>query len=410
MDPEARRQPLRAPSFFRRGIRVTAGAVLTLLLVAAVVSAGEGAGQAGAPSGNNGSNSQSRRPGDVESMLRQAVASAPDSFEANHRLGEFYLQSGKLKTGIPYLEKARRIDPAHYVNGYDLALAYLETGDPENAARQIREMLGRQNNAELHNLLGETEEKAGRYVSAANEFQAAAHLEPSEKYLFDWGNELLRHRGYEPAVKVFSSGVERYPQSAMLHIGLGVAYYSLGFYDDAAKMLCRSTDLAPSDPRPYLFLGKMFDISLNQSDEVTARLKRFVEIQPRNALASYYYAMSLWKGHREQGLKTNKPLVTSLLKRSAALDPKFADPHLQLGILFAGDRKYGDASEEFQQAIQLQPDLADAHYHLAQAYSRLGERGLAAKELELYQRYHQQEMTEDEKRRNEAAQLYFKMQ
>jgi tetratricopeptide (TPR) repeat protein len=351
-----------------------------------------------------------RQPGDVEDMLKQAVALRPDSFEANHRLGEFYLRVGRLKAGIPYLEKAQRVNPAHYVNGYDLALAYLETGDFSNASRQIRGMLGRQNTAELHNLLGETEEKAGDYGAAANEYQLAAHLDPTEKYIFDWGNELLLHRGYEPAVKVFSSGVERYPQSAMLHIGLGVALYSLSSYDEAAKALCRATDLAPTDPRPYLFLGKMFDISLSQTDEVTKRLKRFAETQPRNALASYYYAMSLWKGQRGQGLKANMNQIASLLERSASLDPKFPDPHLQLGILYAGEQRYADAIREFKDATRLKPDLADAHYRLAQAYSRTGAKDLAGKEFELYQRFHRQEMSEDEKRRKAAGQLVFKMQ
>ena len=379
-----------------------------VLFISAVICPSRALGQ-DAPA-ENSARSDSRLPGDLENALRQAVTSNPNSFEANHHLGEFYLQAGKLKTGISYLEKAQRLNPAHYVNGYDLSLAYLETGDPANASRQIRELLGHQNTAELHDLLGEAEEKAGHYMPAANEFQIAAHMDPSEKYIFDWGNELLLHRGYEPAVKVFTSGVERYPKSAMLHIGLGVAFYSLGFYDDAAKALCRATDLEPSDPRPYLFLGKMFDISLDQSDEVTARLKRFVELQPGNALASYYYAMSLWKGHREQGLKSNKDLITSLLKRSAALDPKLPEPHLQLGILYAGHQSYRDATEEFQQAIRLKPDLADAHYRLGQVYSRVGNTTSAAKEYELYQRFHKLEMAEDEKRRNEAAALYFKLQ
>jgi tetratricopeptide (TPR) repeat protein len=380
-----------------------------VLFVAAGVCVTQGSGQSSPPAGKNGSNSESRQTGDLEGMLKQAVALQPESFEANHRMGEFYLQADRLKAGIPYLEKAQRLDPAHYVNGYDLALAYLETGDLSNAARQIRELLSRQNSAELHNLLGETEEKAGDYVTAANELQIAAHMEPSEKYLFDWGNELLLHRAYDPAVKVFLSGVERYSQSAMLHIGLGVAYYSLGSYDESAKALCRAADLAPSDPRPYIFLGQMFDISMSQSDEVTKRLKRFVDIEPRNALASYYYAMSLWKGQRGQGLKANKDQIRSLLERAAALDPKLPDPHLELGILDAGEQKFEDASREFQLAIRLKPDLADAHYRLAQAYSRLGNKSLAAKEFELYQRFHRQDMAEDEKRRNEAAQLVFKM-
>jgi tetratricopeptide (TPR) repeat protein len=347
---------------------------------------------------------------EIERNLKQAAEDNPHSFEANHRLGEFYLQVGRLKAGIPYLEKAQRLNPAHYVNGYDLALAYLETGDLSNARRQIRGMLDRRNTAELHNLLGDVEEKAGDYVTAGNQYQVAAQMEPSEKYIFDWGDELLLHRGFDPAVKVFTSGVGRYPQSARVHIGLAVAYYSQSLYDDAASELCRAADLAPSDPRPYLFLGKMFDISMKEADEVTKRLRRFAETQPSNALANYYYAMSLWKGQRGQtshANQVNKEDIASLLRRSIALDPKFPDARFQLGVLCGEEQKYADAIGEFQAAVKLKPDFAEAHYHLAQAYTHMGEKVLAKREFELYQRSHQKEMAEDELRRKRIGQLVY---
>src|SRR5208337_4526694 len=112
-----------------RNARYWFPALLMVLSVAAGVRANQGSGQSPRPSGKNGSNSASRQSGDIEGNLKQAVALRPDSFEANHRMGEFYLHAGRLKAGIPYLEKAQRLNPAHYVNGYDLALAYLETGD-----------------------------------------------------------------------------------------------------------------------------------------------------------------------------------------------------------------------------------------------------------------------------------------
>jgi len=56
-----------------------------------------------------------------------------------------------------------------------------------------------------------------------NEFQAAAHLEPSENNLFDWGGELLLHRTLDPAVLVFEKATKRYPNSARLMVGLGMA-------------------------------------------------------------------------------------------------------------------------------------------------------------------------------------------
>jgi tetratricopeptide (TPR) repeat protein len=349
----------------------------------------------------------------VERTLLQAVEHDPQNFEANHRLGEFYLQVGKLKEGIPYLEKAQSLDPAHYVNGYDLALAYFETTDLKNARRQIHEMLDRKNTAELHNLLGDVEEKSGNFVAAANQYQVAAQMDPSEENIFDWGNELLLHRGLDPAERVFTSGVGRYPQSARLHIGLAIADYSQSHYDDAASELCRAADLAPTDPRPYLFLGQMFDISLKEAGQVTERLKRFQAAQPNNAWANYYYALSLWKGERGQNPHANqasKEKIESLLARSIKLDPKFPDAHFQLGVFYSEQQKYQEAIGEFQAAVKLKPDYAEAHYHLAQAYSHTGKSDLAKGELDLYQRYHQKDLAEDEVRRKQVGQFVFSLQ
>ena len=352
---------------------------------------------------------QSPAPAETERRLKQAAELNPQSFEANHYLGEFYIHAGKLADGIPYLEQAQRLDPSHYDNGYDLALAYLESEDFAKARQQAQAMLERQNMAELHNLLGEIEEAAGNSVTAANEYQLAAHMDPTEKYIFDWGDELLLHRAFQPALEVFKGGVERHPQSAKLHIGLGVAYYSQGLYEDAARALCLAADLEPSDARPYLFLGKMYDISLSQADGVSQRLRRFVQLQPGNALAHFYYAMSLWKGQRTQSAGPESEEIELHLSRAATLDPKFPDAHLQLGTLYSSAGKYTQAVAEFEQAIKLNPDLANAHYRLAQAYLHTGQQVAAKKELDLYEALHKQQMAEAEKKRAEAGQFLYSL-
>src|SRR5437879_12584032 len=127
-------------------------------------------------------------------------------------------------------------------------------------------------------------------------YMMAVHQNPSESNLFDWASELLLHRTLEPAIEVFRSAAERYPASARLAIGLGIAYYSRGIYDDAVKSLLRAADLNPSDSRCYLFLSKAYDSSPSQADEVIQRFRRFSELQPNDARAQYYYAISLWKG------------------------------------------------------------------------------------------------------------------
>src|SRR6202035_4652631 len=175
------------------------------------------------------------------------------------------------------------------------------------------ELLKQKDSAELHNLLGEVEEKDGKFVLAANEYELAAHLDPSEGNLFDWGSELLLHRTLDPAITVFKNAVERYPNSPRLAIGLGIALYSRGNYDDAVKSLLRAADLSPSDPRCYFFLSKAYDSSPSQADDVIQRFARFSQLQPDNAQAFYYYAMSVWKGKRAQDPSLDRHRIESLL-------------------------------------------------------------------------------------------------
>src|SRR5258708_20350920 len=78
-------------------------------------------------------------------------------------------------------------------------------------------------------------------------------------------------------------------------VALGVGWYSRGSYDRAAKCLVNASDLAPDNPTPYLFMGKMQSLEGTPSGESVERLARFVRLQPENPLANYYYAVSLWK-------------------------------------------------------------------------------------------------------------------
>ena len=71
-----------------------------------------------------------------------------------------------------------------------------------------------------------------------------------------------------------------------------------------------------------------------------------------------------------------------------ALDPRLADAHLQLGILYHDQHRDQDAIQEFQAAIRLKPDAPDAHYHLAQAYLRTGDQERGQEELRLYDKLH----------------------
>jgi tetratricopeptide (TPR) repeat protein len=345
--------------------------------------------------------------GPAEEQFRKAAQLEPENFDANHNLGEAYVRAGKIADAAPFLEKAQRIDPSSYDNGYDLSLAYLLIGRLNEARPFVRDLLARKNTAELHNLLAEIEEKDGNFVAAANEFEIAAHMDPSESNLFDWASELLVHRTLEPSIEIFRQANERYPQSSRLAIGLGMALYSLGKYDDAVTSLLRAADLNPSDPRCYPFLSRAYDSSPGQADEVIKRFRRFAELEPNNGRALYYYAMSLWKGKRAQDPSLDLHQIESLLTKSIALDPKLAEAQLQLGNLYSDQSKYAEAIPHYKHALELNVDLPDAHYRLGQAYVRTGDKDHAQQELQVYQQLRAQHLADLDKQRAEVRQFVY---
>ncbi|PYQ21256.1 MAG: hypothetical protein DMF81_15990 [Acidobacteria bacterium] len=286
-------------------------------------------------------------------------------------------------------ETAKRDDPAI---DRELARAgrLMGAGQPGRAAAVIRALLPRRDSAEIRHLLGEAEEAAGDRLAAAEEYQKAAHMDPTEENLFDWGNNLLQLRAYPPATDVLSEAVRRYPRSARLQVALGIARYSRGQYDDAIRSFCAAADLDPRDARPYLFLGEMYGVSAALSPEITRRLARFVEARPRHALGHFYYAMSVWKS--DPGAAPSRG-VEDHLRKAASLDPRLAKARFQLGVLYSDQRRYPEAVAALQEAVRLDPGMAQAHYRLAQAYRRTGREDLAQKELEAFERLQPGEAT-----------------
>lgn len=343
----------------------------------------------------------------AEAEFKRALALDPRSYDTNHNLGEFYVAAGKIPQAVNFLESAQKLQPGAYDNGYDLALAYMETGKNAQAEHTVNTLLKQKDAAELHSLLGELLEKNGNFVAAEHEYETAAHMEASESNLFDWGSELLLHRTLDPAVEVFQRATERYPQSQRLAIGLGMALYSRGNYDEAVKALIKAADLNPSDPRCYYFLSKAYDSSPAQASEVIQRFRRFADLEPNNAHAYYYYAMSLWKGRRAQDASVDFDQVESLLKKSVELEAKFPEAHVQLGNLYSDQKRYELAVPQYEEALALNSDLPDAHYRLAQAYVHTGKKEEAQKQLQVYQQQRAQHLAELEKQRSEIRQFVY---
>ncbi len=69
-------------------------------------------------------------------------------------------------------------------------------------------------------------------------------------------------------------------------------------------------------------------------------------------------------------------------QRAVEAEPNNADKYMELGAAYYIAHRWDDALQAFEKAAQLQPDLGHAHYYLGVLYAARGDRTRAEKELD----------------------------
>lgn len=313
----------------------------------------------------------------LEPALQKAVADKPQSADAHLRLGEFYLAHGQTAKAIPMLERGRALRPGDQESLEQLAQAYLKAEQFETAKKLLVSAGPR--TPEVHRLLARADEGLGKFTEAAQEYQLAASQEASEENLFGVGYEDILAGSPKDAGRAFEAGVQRYPQSMQLLIGLGSTQFLEGHASESIQTLLRAVALNPADPRPYPSLSQASSVSSEDAQRVRGAFEHYLSVAPKDPRAGYYLALNLL---REPA--ANDGRIEELFQHSIQLDPDLADAHYQLGVLYARRGDYQQAARELETTVRLAPGRKEAHYRLAIAYRQTGRQELSAKEMQLF--------------------------
>ncbi len=271
-------------------------------------------------------------------------------------------------------------------------------------------LIAQDENAALHSQRAELDEKSGDPLAAVHEYEQAVRLDPSEQNYFAWGSELLLHRAVWQAVDVFKTGNRLHPGSPRLLTGLGSALFAGDLFEEAAASLCAASDLQPEEAAPYTFMGRVVIAAPGPLPCVETRLARFAQQQPGNAMAKYFYAMTIWKrqGHAADPAQVEQ--VRMLLKQAVAADPGYAEAYLQLGILAASEHRSDEAMQYYAKAIVADPQCSEAHYRLGVAYDRSGASEKARREFQLHEEIDRTQAAAVERQRREVKQFLVVLQ
>ena len=333
-------------------------------------------------------------------LLRQAAGVAPIFPPAGYVAAFDALTAGRFDDMVAAGRRAIATDPLLQTNSNLELLAAgadaLRSGDVAGAIRQLTAAVAAApGHVEAHRILGTAyrlDEQMDRSVEA---YSAAIRLEPmNERARIGLADVLIDMERLDDAERELRDTIRAVPQGVLGHYRLGRLLQARGQYAEAVTELeaaARSTPLVGQDA-----LQEMLALlHANQADFASAitALRRQVAVNPGNAGAH----RRLGDNYVRQGRT-----MEALAEFTAALlvDPRSASSLLGIAQLQLTAGNHADAARAARAAITLDPALAQAHYVLGTALTRLGQTEEAQRAIGGYQRL-QAEAAEAAKRKFE---------
>lgn len=257
---------------------------------------------------------------------------------------------------------------------FDLALAYLLTGNDEKAlvaAHDYPDALPQvpsksAESGDAWSLVGIACAHLGQGERSVNAFRQAAILVPGEEER--WLNltrELMELNRSPEAISAAQSGLAALPKSYALHLRLGAAQLSAGHYAEAESVF---RDLvAAGDPLPtgYVGLAQVL-LRTGRAEEAASELADAQQKLGPDFLLSYFRGLSL-----DRAGKPSEALIA--FQEAERLNPNNTEVHLSLGKTELALGRVSDAIAELQEALRLNPNNVQAKRLLSQAYRRAGD-------------------------------------
>ncbi len=225
-------------------------------------------------------------------------------------------------------ERAAKLAPNDPDLLYSWSVALLSAGEASKAAEVLSRAPDRDSSAQIQNLFGDIAERQDRFKDAVDYYQTAAKLDPSEANIYILGMEFVRHWTFDPAMKIFEYGLSRYPDSARLLSGQGIAKYGNNNYAEAAQIFSR---LLAKDPDNSFYAGILGHSCglMPDSVDVCNSLDDFARRHPTNSEASTYAAATIL---RRPGSGDTRAHARKLLDQAIAADPNLAEAYYQKGL------------------------------------------------------------------------------
>jgi tetratricopeptide (TPR) repeat protein len=340
------------------------------------------------------------------SELRIATQLNPENFQSQEALGQALMILHLPQQAVMAFSAALARDGQNPDLQYNAALAYFQLENSVQAEALLARMSEVENSAEAQSLYGDVEEKLGHYKEAAQHYARAAELAPTEANVYALGVDFLRHWSFASAAKEFEAGAKEFPGSRRIQFGRGVAYYGDEKYSQAIDVFADLLRADPDNGTDAELMGRTCAVLSEGNNPKCDAVLLFAEKHPQKAMPWTYAAIRLFHLPPQPD---QLELAHHLLREAIRADPSLPEPHYEMGLLLQMQTQWPQSIPELKAAIRIKPDYSQAHYRLALAYSHIGRKEDANKEVALQQKYSKQENDDLDARMNQITTLLVTM-
>jgi tetratricopeptide (TPR) repeat protein len=265
-----------------------------------------------------------------EGILHDYPANSKATAKAHRLLGLVLEKTNREADARQQLEMAVALEP-DFEDGYALAIADLDAGDGDGAAKVFAEMIaGLGDTAELHLEIGRAYLNSDFQPKALPELQKSAamdHQLPGVHYALAMA--FLTAGGADSAAlarSALDAEAKLSPKDSNVAVQLGRLDLQEHRYDQAGQELQQAISLDPSNPDAFLFLGRL-DHETGRDNEAVIALRRSIVLTKDPSYNHYqvqkthylfgHVLMEL--GQTEQG-KQEMQLSSALLNESLRHD------------------------------------------------------------------------------------------
>lgn len=272
--------------------------------------------------------------------FERAISLSPDTAEYHYRLGVARLESEQYPAAVEPLRRATTLAPERTAWRLPLAKALHRTGDAPGAVEALGAVVrGRPSPAEVATARALMEQIADPFAGFPR--TAEAKLEEGLRYLRDL--DAPQH-----AILAFEEILHDYPDLAVVHALLGLAYQRLDDVGRAVDEFKQAIERAPRDGKNHLYLGELY-LSRQRPDAARAAFEKAVDLHPLLD-AAWFQLGDLHLERRDLNAARDAFTV------AVSLAPDAIPPRGKLALVYQLDGNYPSAERELRHVVEKDPE------------------------------------------------------